>query len=162
MKTRWAVFGILAALGTTACGRIDDLGTECVLVRKDPNDTNPADGTSSIPIKMSEVTPGKDFISFGATECENLICVRDANAPVGTDPNAVATGICTRPCVPTSEGSCDTGLSWVDDSEQAYSCKALLLDQDSLAAMREQDPEKYQRYFGTTTSPDYCSGQVLE
>ena len=37
--------------------------------------------------------PGQDFISFGSTDCEDLICVRDAQLARDPDPNAVATGL---------------------------------------------------------------------
>jgi hypothetical protein len=159
MTTRWA--GLLAAFGLlwSACPNPTDLGKECVLIRKDPADTDPSDGTNSIEIREGEITPGKDFISFGATECDDLICVRDANAAPGTDPNAIAKGVCSRPCVATSATSCETGDRSVDEDEsRRFTCRSLLLDADTLAAIKEADPEKYQRYFGNAQSPDFCVG----
>ncbi|MGA9523402.1 MAG: adventurous gliding motility lipoprotein CglC [Myxococcaceae bacterium] len=158
MSLRWTLFvGALACASVTGCAPRTDLGKECTLVRKDPNDLNPSDGISSIPIKESEIVVGKDFISFGATECEDLVCVRDANAPLG-DPGADAKGKCSRPCVETNASSCATGDEKVDESADGkFVCRAMLLDTETLALIKEADPVTYKQYFGDTTSPFFCA-----
>lgn len=157
-----AVLATAAAVLLSACPSATDLGRECVLIKRDPADTNPDDGINSIVIRESEVTTGKDFISFGATECDDLVCVRDARMPLSGDPTAAAKGVCSRPCIPSNAASCDTGDRSIDEDDAArFNCRPLLLDEETLAAIREADPAKYQRYFGTTQSPDFCVGPTV-
>ena len=83
-----------------ACRVATDLGLPCQLVKK-----NPDGGTTSVPILESDLPGGnKDFISFGATECEDLVCVRDAKVPRTGVPGAAALGYCSRACVPNASG----------------------------------------------------------
>lgn len=152
----WAVVSAVAVgVLLSGCKAQTDLGKPCILVKKDPNDTDPSNGIQSIPIKESEITPGKDFVSFGATDCEDLVCVRDANTPAG-DPNADATGFCSRSCVQTIPDSCDTGDDTIDKAK-TYTCRSLILDEETLAAIKQNDPEKYRKYFGDTQSPYFCA-----
>jgi len=154
---RFAFVMGLAALAGAGCTQINDVGNPCVLVRKDPTDTDPSDGIRSIPIKESEIQGGKDFISFGATECEDLVCVRDANAEPNPNPDADATGFCSKPCLQTSADSCKTGRSDIDEGDQPFTCRPLLLDEGTLASIRQADPAKYEQYFGDTVSPYFCA-----
>ncbi|MBX5482520.1 MAG: adventurous gliding motility lipoprotein CglC [Myxococcaceae bacterium] len=151
--------GALIALGLavagSGCKAKTDLGQPCILVRKDPSDTDPSDGIRSIDILEDEVTPGKDFVSFGSTECDDLVCVRDASDPPG-EKGTPAQGFCTRPCVQASETSCLTGDDQVD-RETPFTCRSLLLDEDTLASIKQADPQTYQRYFGDTQSPYFCA-----
>jgi hypothetical protein len=156
MSIRWTLVAVAVyAVAFGGCSSGGDLGKECVLVRKDPTDTDPSDGIRSIEIRESEVVADKDFISFGATECEDLVCVRAANTPFTRDdsnPNPVAKGMCSRPCVHTNESSCATG----NDADR-FTCRAMLLDTETLAAIKQQDPAKYKKYFGDTQSPYFCA-----
>lgn len=151
-----ALLGAVVAAGSLAlvlsgCPSSTDLGQPCVLVRKDPNDPS-----RSIPLKEREIVVGKDFISFGAVECEDLVCVRDARAEKGPD-EAEAQGFCSKPCVQTNQATCNTGNRSVDEGPDAYACRALILDEQTLAAIRTADPERYQQYFGDTQSPYFCA-----
>lgn len=138
------------------CTPASDIGNPCILVRKDPTDTDPADGTRSIPIKEKEIQAGKDFVSFGATECEDLVCVRGAATEPNPNPEADATGVCSKPCLQTSETSCATGNAELDKSSP-FVCRSLLLDETTLAAIKQADPQKYAQYFGDTQSPYFCA-----
>ncbi len=159
MSLRWTfLVGALVSASVTGCAPQTDLGKECTLVRKNTTGSGPP----SIFIKESEIVPGKDFISFGATECEDLVCVRNADAPIGSDPTADAKGKCSRPCLETNAASCQTGDDKVDQSDQNFVCRAMLLDTETLAAIKEADPARYKQYFGDTTSPYFCAHPVKQ
>jgi hypothetical protein len=142
-----------APIFTASCRVATDLGRPCNLVKK-----NPDGGSGSVPILESEL-PGadKDFISFGATECEDLVCVRDAYVPrtgVATTP---ATGYCSRACVPNSSTGCPPANA--DDNKdptKKLSCRALLLDEQTLGAICSTDPGTCQQ-LGDTRSPYFCA-----
>jgi hypothetical protein len=149
---------ILLALSTFAvagCAVKTDLGKECILVRKDPSD--PA-GKKSIPILEGDIKPNKDFLSFGAVECEDLVCVRDlafTRAAAATDP---AIGYCSRPCLETSTTGCPAANEEDDrDPNKKLSCRPLILDETTLAAICQNDAVTCKRYFGDTTSPFFCA-----
>lgn len=157
----WAA-AVVALTSLAGCRVQTDLGTPCTLVRRDPADTNEADGINSIPILESEVTTGgpdgRDYISFGATECEDLVCVRDRDFKSTRDPGSAAEGYCSRACEPQLPNQCPAANE-ADESDpvKALGCRPMLLDQESLNALREKDPEKYEQYFGTTTTPNFCA-----
>ncbi len=148
---RMALLALLTVL--EACRSATDLGNPCVLVKK-----NPDGGSTPVSIKERELPDGgKDFISFGAAICENLVCVRDSAYPKNPDPNADALGYCSSACVANS-GTCASANS-SDDSNPArrLTCRALLLDELTLAAICSADPVKCYQYFGGTTSPYFCA-----
>jgi hypothetical protein len=163
----------VAVLGTTelGCKKLNDLGSYCILVRRDPADTNPSDGISSIPVRQGELpqTTGptssqRDYISFGSTECEDLVCVRDSSfseanesgLPVG--PNFPAYGTCSSACSPSAQAGCQSADPAIDKDPRTHlSCRQLVLDDATLAHLRETDPVLYQQYFGTNTSPYFCA-----
>ncbi len=136
-----------------ACRVATDLGRDCNLVKK-----NPDGGSTSVPILESELPGGaKDFISFGATECEDLVCVRDANFPTTGVPGASATGYCSRACVPNASNGCPAANSADDkDPNKKLTCRALLLDEQTLGAICTNDPATCQR-IGDTRSPYFCA-----
>ena len=77
--------------------------------------------------------PGKDFISFGTTQCEDLTCVRDSDAPSG-EPNAVAMGYCSNRCQPGN--ACPSGDPADDlDPKKKLRCRALVLDEETLRSI---------------------------
>ncbi|MBX7099546.1 MAG: adventurous gliding motility lipoprotein CglC [Myxococcaceae bacterium] len=152
-----SALGLLALLlVTTGCPAKTDLGRECTLVKKLP------DGGVT-PILEGDIKEGanKDFISLGSVECEDFVCVRDADFPRPGldggmfDPNAVAHGYCSRPCIKgnncPAENSADN-----DDPKKRLTCRSLLLDSDTLQAICAKTPEKCTA-FGNTTSPDFCA-----
>lgn len=151
-QTKTHIFVLISlafAMTGVGCTPQSDLGTPCVLKRRAPDG-----GTADI--LEREVTAGKDFVSFGAIECEDLVCVRDANTSGTGNPDQAASGFCSRPCVQTAT-SCRTGNNSIDDGPEPYACRPLLLDEDTLARIRQNDPEKYERYFGDTQSPYFCA-----
>lgn len=159
-KLWWCVV-VGVAVAASGCKAKTDLGTQCTLVRKDPSDTDPSDGTRSIPIKEKDLPPvsadsPRDYVSFGATECEDLVCVRNSGTPAG-DPEADATGFCSRSCLQTNPASCETGDEQLDTSANAYVCRSLILDETTLAAIKQNNPTMYEQYFGTTQSPYFCA-----
>jgi hypothetical protein len=127
-----------------------------VLVRK-----NPTDSKKSVALLEKEIKANKDFISFGATECEDLVCVRDSSftRPTNSTDDSQAVGYCSRPCIPTSTLTC-VAASAADNensSPNKLTCRALLLDEATLAAIKTQDPATFTRYFGGTTSTYFCA-----
>lgn len=146
-----ALLALLTVL--EACRSPNDLGNPCVLVKK-----NPDGGSAPVAIKEGELPDGgKDFISFGAAICENLVCVRDSTFPKNPDPNADALGYCSSPCAANS-GTCASANS-ANDSNPALrlNCRALVLDELTIAAICAADPAKCYQYFGGTTSPYFCA-----
>ncbi len=146
------IAGLLAG-----CDQRNDLGKPCVLVRKDPADTDPSDGYNHINILEGEVTEGKDFISFGSVECEDYVCVRDKDQRKDprVPPTASASGYCSRPCAPTSPAPCPPGGSI--PAGYGMTCRPLILDEETLSTICPVDPETCRRVFGDTRSPYYCA-----
>lgn len=160
MSARLVVL-LSAALLASGCEVTTQLGKECVLVKK-PTPERQAEGIQSDPVLESEIAVGQDFISFGATDCEDLICVRDADAARDPDPNAVAKGYCSTDCVEGSgEEACEvTDTSVPAELRNRMTCRSLLLDQASLEALRQSDPALYRRTFGENNSPYFCAGAL--
>jgi hypothetical protein len=98
--------------------------------------------------------------------CENLFCVRDADFPTeGTNPSGPAMGYCSIPCSPNTGSTPSTqeacpAANPADNEEGSptrLTCRRLSLDEETLAAFREADPEGYRRIFGENESPYYCA-----
>lgn len=160
MSSRLVIF-LSAALLASGCSVTSELGKPCVLVKK-PTPEQEAEGLLSVPVLESEVAPRQDFISFGSTDCVDLICVRDADFPRNSDPNAPAQGYCSKACV---EGADSTAceVTETDVSEELRSrmaCRSLLLDQASLEKLKAEDPALYQATFGDNNSPYFCAGTL--
>jgi len=167
-----------AALLATGCTVTTDLGKPCVLkktrVVRDANGnpvTDPATGkqqTEVVSILQSELATGQDYIAFGITECDDLICVRDANTPFleePTDPaqpRRTAVGYCSKACIEGSDASaCEvTDSSVPSELSKRMSCRSLLLDTQTLERLRAEDPAAYRATFGETLSPFFCAGNL--
>jgi hypothetical protein len=147
---RWAAFTLLL-VAFAGCPPATDLGKECTLVRRNPNDGGPP----SIPITEAEIKGGRDFISFGSTACEDSVCVRDSSyvRPANIKDTDPALGYCSTSC--TAQGSV-TGCTPAVETDR-LSCRALILDEETLAAICQADPTICKRYFGDTTSPLFCA-----
>ncbi len=156
------VVAAVAAIGMTGCRVNTGLGNECTLVRRDPTDTDTSDGVRSIPLTEAEIGAGKDFISFGATDCEDFTCVRDQSDEPGAVPAAEARGFCSRSCLQNDPGSCLTGNDDIDNGPNPFVCRQLLLDEETLAAIRAADPDRYQAIFGDAQTAYYCARQLAE
>ena len=100
---------------------------------------------------------GKDFIAFGALDCEDLVCVRDssyAKSDAGADLSKPALGYCSRPCVENSV--CPSDDSALDNkSDTALKCRPLLLDRDTLAAIAAIPSIAAQ--IGNVREPFFCA-----
>jgi hypothetical protein len=158
MSARLAVF-LSVALLASGCEVTTQLGKPCVLVKK-PSAEEQAQGIRSKPVLESEIAAQQDFISFGSTDCEDLICVRDAEFPRDPDQNAAAQGYCSSECV---EGASDcevTGSDVATGIKERMTCRSLLLDQVSLERLKKDDPVAYRNTFGETNSPYFCAGKL--
>ena len=71
-----------------------------------------------MPLLASEVPHGKDVVSYGAPECEDWMCIRDAQF-VPREGAPAAIGYCTRACAP------ETGCA-SKDPENPLTCRQLL------------------------------------
>ncbi|HLL04702.1 MAG TPA: adventurous gliding motility lipoprotein CglC [Myxococcaceae bacterium] len=159
-----------AALLATGCTVTTDLGKPCVLKKtQEVRDTNGiVTGTEVVSILQSELGTGQDYIAFGITECDDLICVRDADEPFleePADPNQprrTAVGYCSRACIEGSDASaCEvTDSSVPADLSGRMACRSLLLDTQTLERLRADDPAAYRRTFGETLSPFFCAGNL--
>ncbi len=141
----------VAALAVTAvaCKPVTDLNTTCLLVKRNP------DGGSPLNITEREVRNNagmnKDFIAVGSVECEDLICVRDANFSSDAGLDDPATGYCSRAC---AEGAaCPSYDEKFDKGPTALSCRALLLSAETLAVLKDDFPGVRDPYF-CARSPD--------
>jgi len=156
----WFSIPLLALLALLGCQDSTDLGKgPCHLVKQGP-DGGPVD------VMVSELTLNKDFLSFGAVECEDLVCVLDKQGVSAVLAQAVsnpavlsnpALGYCSRACV---QGSSTTCTPQFDDQQNdpalAMSCQQLVLDQATIAAIC-QNPAKCAAYFDNNRSPFFCA-----
>lgn len=137
---RW----LAAILLGSACVVPTDLGSTCTLMR-------PGDG-GLVPISEGEVQARLrvhpfDVITFGAVECEDLVCVREADFPAGVAPEAPAKGHCSRAC--SSDAMCESPAS-------AMTCRALLLDEATLHALCTEDAGVSCARVGGAREPFFC------
>jgi hypothetical protein len=154
---RWVLTAVVAMWGGAGCTEETDLGKECTLVSRGPSGDREA-------ILNRDLRPGQEVISFGTTECDNLICVRDADF-VGTSnaPGDPAKGYCSTDCTPPTgplaTDQCLTGNAQTDapDSGTRLTCRPVLLEPAVLAALQANDPELYKRFFGDTAGGQFCS-----
>jgi hypothetical protein len=170
MSARLALL-VGAALVCGGCEVSSDIGKPCVLVRKATKaelDAEPGSEPFRF-IMESQLTQGLDFISFGSVQCEDLVCVRDANYdPKLTDEEkkdlskVAATGYCSKPCVENSDtaltNNCAVTTSEaLPEVKERMACRPMLLDQQALDALRANDRATYRAYFGDNTSPAFCA-----
>ena len=147
-----------------ACKTSTDLGKpDCHLLKKGP-DAGPVNVT------IAELSAGKDFLSFGSVECEDLVCVLDSQAvstvlaAATANPavlNEPALGYCSHACPQGSTSSCTPQFDdQQEDPALAMSCRQLVLDADTIASICN-DPvtgqENCLRYFDNNRSPFFCA-----
>jgi hypothetical protein len=157
-----------AALLATGCTVTTDLGKSCVLKKTETVMENGQQVTRVVSIKQAELATGQDYIAFGITECDDLICVRDADQPFEdepSDPNQPrldAVGYCSKACIEGSDASaCEvTDSSVSSELKSRMACRSLLLDTQTLERLRAEDPAKYRATFGETLSPFFCAGNL--
>jgi len=148
------------AVSMMACKADTDLGKPgCHLLKALP------DGGATNVI-VAELSAGKDFLSFGSVECEDLVCVLDqdavsavlaqatANPAVLADP---ATGYCSHACAQGSTSGCTPQFQDLqNDPSLVMSCRPLVLDNDTIAEICK-DPVKCQEYFNNSRSAFFCA-----
>ena len=154
----WVLVVASLGAGLTGCRVQTDLGVECLLVRK-----GAVEGETAY-ITNAEVKPGQEYISFGAAQCDDLVCVRDANFPVDSaNPGQPAKGYCSKHCVPQDgpslNDSCPAANADDDrkDSPNRLTCREVLLDPETLAAYKAADPVGYEEHFPPDVTPYYCA-----
>lgn len=152
MSSRLALL-VSAVLLCGGCKVTSDIGKPCLLVKKGTT------SGSSDPVLEGDLTPGQDFISFGSLDCEDLVCVKDADMPTTTAPNGQVYGYCSKACVADTPNTCAVTDSDADPTvKDRMSCRALLLDQKALDDLRRSDPVTYRSTFGDNNSPYFCAG----
>ena len=146
----------LCLAAVSGCKAQTDLNSECVLVKKDPSDTT---GKRSVAITAGELraNANRDVISFGATECEDLVCVREAGAALPAADAEPVKGRCSASCAGPDAACRSYDESLDKDPATALVCRKLLLDESVLAAMRQADEATYRKYFGDNSSPYFCA-----
>lgn len=106
----------------------------------------------------------KDFVSFGATECENLTCVRP-RCPARDGSGDAIGDECVENHLPADEkapngicsGECITDQDCTSE-EGKFVCRALVLDDEFLKQLRNAlTPEEYDQYFGRIQNAKFCA-----
>jgi hypothetical protein len=150
----------LALFAVAGCKASSQLGEECVMVKRNPNVDG---GRLFVTNRELEAGAGKDFLSFGSTDCEDFICVRDSDyaRPDGgaLNPNEPAKGYCSRSC--SIGDGCPSFSAELDRNPSTrMTCRALLLDADTLRALcngSAADRANCTAHFANTTSSDFCA-----
>lgn len=134
------------------CRPYTDLGVTCLLVKGQDEAGN------LVYITNAEIVKGLEYISHGG-ECDNFVCVRDADMPIGGEPDEPASGYCSNNCIPQAADGCipENPAHEDPESDAFLSCREISLDPELLAYFRDNDPEQFRRLFGETTTPFYCA-----
>ena len=158
MSSRLALL-VSAVLLCGGCKVNSDIGKRCLLVKKSKDPAKESD-----PVLATDLSSGQDFISFGSLDCEDLVCVKDADMPLETADNGQVFGYCSTACVPDElVDPCPvTDPEAVESVKSRMSCRALLLDQQALDDLRQNDPATYRATFGDNNSPYFCAGNPTE
>lgn len=134
---------LLGLLAFGGCKEATDFGAPCrIMVPK-------GDGTLEV-VKSNDprIDPRFDFLSSGNSDCENLLCLREAGVDYGeSDADGNAHGICSTPCIDVT----DCG-----EPEKALDCQKLGFDQEYLDKLKQADPKTFADYFGESASATYC------
>lgn len=160
LRARTLLIVVAVALSMMACKADTDLGKPgCHLLKALP------DGGATNVI-VAELSAGKDFLSFGAVECEDLICVLDVDGVAqvlaqATSVPAVlaepATGYCSHSCAQGNTTGCTPQYQDLqNDPSMIMACRALVLDNDTIAEICK-DPVKCQEYFNNSRSAFFCA-----
>ncbi|MBS1150976.1 MAG: gliding motility protein, partial [Myxococcaceae bacterium] len=120
----------LVLVAVVGCRAASQLGEECAMVKRDVDG-----GRLFLTNGEIKVGAGKDFLSFGSTDCDDLICVRDSDhAPSDggpLNPNETARGYCSKSCL--IGNACPSASAKLDgDPRTRLTCRPLLLDAETL------------------------------
>ena len=160
---RHLLFGtILLGVTLFACTSNTDLGAPCNMVKA-------VDGGSGVAlVTVGDLSAGKDFVSFGATECNDLVCVVDqasaseqlsqAQRDAGTSLDSPAIGYCSTACVQGNNSTCTPQYNDLQNVPgDAMTCRELVLDQALINAICQANPVDCQKYFGTNRASFFCA-----
>jgi hypothetical protein len=91
----------------------------------------------------------KEYVSFGAAECDNLTCVRSRGQAV-PEKEGEPTGYCS--------GECITNDDCAGSDNGRFVCRELFLDEAFLGQLRENlSDEEYSRFFGRIQNTKFCA-----
>ena len=160
MIPRLAVF-LAAVFMATGCKVETDLGKSCTMRRRATPEEEAASGDKAVTLTNADLDTAQDFISFAATECEELVCVRDVSSVEG-GPDQPAKGYCSDECILGSTDSCEvTDDSVKPELANRMTCRNLVLDQDALNILIQSDPAKWGPVFGSNRSASFCAGSIV-
>jgi hypothetical protein len=146
LLNRFAIFLLVAAV-MASCTKTD-LNQRCSLYKKNP------DGGSLLPILEGDLRSkslgNKDFVNNASFDCEGTYCVRDAEYSTDAGSNDPAYGYCSKQCAPGAV--CPSYDEALDKGSTALSCKALLLDLETLARLKELGLSP-----GNISDPYFCA-----
>lgn len=167
LRPHWP-FVLLLAFTGLAIGCTDtDIGAPCKIHKDRPDPTLP--GCSDVKVDEARTRPecfrptiedlraggDKDFISFGAAECDNLTCLRSRDDTLTKEERAPAsegspTGYCSGECI--NDQDCKT------DGDTKYACRALVFDDEFIHYLQDTlSPEEYSRYLGRMQNSKFCA-----
>jgi hypothetical protein len=152
MSSRLALL-VSAALLLGGCKETSDIGKPCLLVKR-------GTGSEAAPVTRADLKDGQDFVSFGSLDCEDLVCVLDADTPVETAENGQVKGYCSKACQAEAVDTCAvTDPDAIESVRTRMACRPLLLDQKALEDLKATDPATYRATFGENTSPYFCAAE---
>ena len=138
------VLSWLAAVALAACKQDPDVGQPCGMTLLDAGGT-PIDVPAGQEGAYCSAVSG-DYFRTGATECDNLVCLRSATGLCTADPQKVQVRrYCSKPCV--SDDDCFK-------SQTGLVCRSMVLDAAFLASL---PPDVRDRYLGDVQSSNYCA-----
>ncbi|HXX31547.1 MAG TPA: adventurous gliding motility lipoprotein CglC [Myxococcaceae bacterium] len=170
-----AAASVVLVVAVAACTASTELGMPCTpvkaLVDGGSTCTPPAPANC---VTIGELSAGKDFVSFGATECEDLICVVDqasasqqlseAQRDAGAGLSSPAAGYCSRACVQGNNSTCTPQFEDMQDIPgNTMTCRELVLDPQIIAAICNLpadaggNPALCEQYFGSNRSSFFCA-----
>jgi hypothetical protein len=136
-------FASVLSLLATACTVERDLGQTCKMTRPDP------DGGVALALEAERVSnPNLDYISFGAAECDDQVCLRTSRSANPEHEQGTARGYCSAPCIEASD--CEPDFT---GKKGTMRCEQVLPD---LEQMKKDDPQAYEETFGAGASTRYC------
>jgi hypothetical protein len=142
---------------SASCSVASQIGKPCTLVKGAP------DGGTT-PVLPGDITqPGTtDIITFGASDCEDQVCVLDeeavpaALAAAGT--TGPITGYCTTSCAPGTSTCSQQYNNLQNTAGDKMSCRALVLDSAALAALcGDGGSPALCAQLGGGSTPYYCA-----
>ncbi len=156
MSSRLALL-VSAALLFGGCKETSDIGKPCLLVKRGEDAKG---ATIAVPVTRADLKDGQDFVSFGSLDCEDLVCVLDADTPVEAAENGQIKGYCSKACkVETLDTCAVTDPDATEAVKARMACRPLLLDQQALEDLKANDPATYRATFGDNTSPYFCAAE---